>query len=108
MPTLLHEGRPTARKDHRCSCCTGLIRAGLPYVRETYVGDGHVYDWLVCDPCDALDSVVWRWADRPADEGIDRDDYIEWAREHLSDPQHGDAAHALLVRAGQPVEDGDR
>ena len=106
MPTLLHEARPTARKDHRCSCCGGPIRMGLPYRRETYVYDGHVYDWLVCDPCEELTDLVWGWVAPFPDEGINRDDYIEWAREHRDDPKRGAAARALLIRAGHPTQDG--
>lgn len=106
MPTLLHSAHPAARKVHRCNCCTGEILAGTAYCRETYVYDGHVYDWKACAGCEPLNDVVWSWVSRYADEGIDQDDYIEWARDHRDDPNHGEAARALLVRAGQPVEGG--
>lgn len=106
MPNLLRDARSTARKSHRCDCCGVEIPAGTVYVRETYVYDNRVYDWKVCDPCDAVSVAVWLWVNRPADEGVDRDDYIEWASEHRDDPKHGNAARALLSRAGLPVEDG--
>lgn len=105
MPTFLHSARPKARKVHCCRCCGGDIPAGVEYCRETYVYDGRVYDWKVCGPCEPLNVEVWTWADRP-DEGIGVEEYVEWARDHRDDPQHGEAARALLVRAGQPVEDG--
>ncbi len=101
MPTLLHSERPKARKVHRCNCCTGEIPAGIQYCRETYVYDGRVYDWKVCAPCEPLTDIVWSWMGCYADEGIDRDDYIEWAQDHQADPTHGEAARALLARAGQ-------
>ena len=108
MPTLLHEARPTARKEHRCSCCSGAIRSGLPYKRETYVYDGHVYDWKVCEPCEPVTDLVWGWVAPFPEEGINFEDYVEWARDHRADPKHGEVARALLLRAGQPVEGGDR
>ena len=106
MPNLLRDARATARKSNRCDCCGVEIPAGTVYVRETYVDDNRVYDWKVCDPCDAVSATVWRWVDRLSDEGIDRDDYIEWASEHRDHPQHGEAARALLSRAGIPLDGG--
>lgn len=106
MPALLRAAYPVALKVHRCNCCTGEIPVGRPYCRETYVYDGHVYDWKACAGCDPLSGLVWSWVNRYADEGIDHDDYIEWAQEHRDDPTHGEAARALLARAGQPIEGG--
>lgn len=106
MPTFLHAARPMARKVHRCSCCTGEIPTGTAYCRETYVYDGHVYDWKTCGGCEPLTDVVWSWVSRYADEGIDQDDYIEWAQDHRADPVHGASARALLARSGD-TEDGE-
>jgi hypothetical protein len=106
MPTLLREARPTARREHRCSCCGGSIDMGVAYCRETYVYDGHVYDWKVCAPCGPVTHLVWDWAGPYQDEGIGLDDYVEWALEHRTAPKHGPAARALLARAGRPAEGG--
>lgn len=98
MPTLLRERRPTARKTHHCEDCNGPIPVGTKYNRATLIYDGHVYDWVTCDPCDALVNTVWRWVDPVSDEGIGRDEFLEWAREHLDDPEHGEAARQFLAR----------
>lgn len=96
-PTLLRESRPTARKDHSCEDCFGPIPKGTTYRRATLVYDGHVYDWLECDPCEALAPTVWHWSYSP-DEGVGPDEFLEWAEEHRDDPQHGEAARAFLAR----------
>jgi hypothetical protein len=99
MPTLLHEARPTARKDHRCSCCNGAIRVGQPYSRDTFVYDGRVYDWLTCPGCEPLRAIVWDWSTAMYDEGLGADDYREWASDNQDDPVHGEAARAFLARS---------
>lgn len=98
MPTLLRSTKPRARKPHRCSDCYATIPVGMTYRRDTFVYDGHAYDWLVCPDCAPIESVVWRWADPFGDEGIGPETYEDWAREHRDDPEHGEAASALLAR----------
>lgn len=100
MPTCLREANPVARKAHRCDCCNGHIEPGERYHRSTNLYDGRVYDFRCCNGCDGLTSVVWDWAGRP-DEGVNCEDFIEWAQgEHESDGVHATAARALLGRAG--------
>lgn len=99
MPELLRESRPKARKDHHCSCCTGLIPAGTTYGRETLIYDGRIYDWLTCDGCEGLTYIVYEWAYCP-DEGVGPEEYTEWAEENRDDPEYGKAARAYLARAG--------
>jgi hypothetical protein len=99
VTTLLRERRPTARKRHHCEDCNGLIPAGTAYHRATLIYDGAIYDWVTCDDCDQLVSTVWRWVDPVHDEGVGRDEFLEWAEAHLDDPEHGDAARAFLARA---------
>jgi hypothetical protein len=65
-------------------------------VREVYVYDGRAYDWVSCQACNELANAVWQWSNR--DEGIDADDYAEWADGHIDHPEHGEAARAYLDR----------
>lgn len=98
MPDLLREKTVTARKAHECMTCTATaIRPGETYVRTTYVYDGHLYDWVQCTECDQISGLVYNWSSDP-DEGVGRDDFMEWAREHHDDPRHGEAARAYLAR----------
>lgn len=98
MITVLRQVRPTARKPHRCDDCYTTIHAGTPYHRDTLVYDGAVYDWVTCDECDALVTLVWRWVDPTGDEGVGQPEFTDWAHEHRTDPVHGDAARRYLDR----------
>lgn len=107
MPVLLREKTFVARKAHRCDTCEATaISAGESYSRQTYVYDGRVYDWVQCGACRAIAGDVFTWMEGWYDEGISRDDYLEWAREHKDHPVHGEAARAYLTRTGH-VPAGD-
>jgi len=96
-PQLLAEKTVTARKPHACMTCnTVAIQSGIQYRRSTYVYDGRVYDWVQCLPCQAVADLVWQWAN--GQDGIDADDYAEWADEFQEHPKHGEAARAHLAR----------
>lgn len=97
MPNLLKSKKVTARKVHSCATCGGgAIQPGQTYQRDTYVYDGRVYDWVMCEECEALASRVFAWVSY-AEDGIGSEDYEEWAREHeSSDPD----ALAYIVRRG--------
>lgn len=98
MSQLISRKTVTARKSHRCRNCNAtVIQPGSEYVRETYVYDGRIYDWVSCDPCEKLTPLVWEWWYRP-DEGVGADEFLDWAHEHVDDPKHCDAAQAYLER----------
>ena len=106
--TLLHEARPKARKSHRCSLCTGLIKPGETYQRDTLVFDGRVYDWLTCPRCetDEISDRVAVWSYANQDEGYDAYTAHEWATETARYPGHPDdmaTARRFLNRAN-PTE----
>lgn len=102
MPLLLREKTVVARKGHLCDTCeTTAISVGETYSRQTYVHDGRVYDWVQCESSRAIAGLVFTWMEDWYDEGISRDDYVEWAREHRDHPLHGDAARAYLSRASR-------
>lgn len=48
------ERKVTARKDHRCSCCGGRIRAGEVYVRHFSVFEGDVSAEKSCAACEEM------------------------------------------------------
>ncbi|WP_238840752.1 hypothetical protein [Prescottella equi] len=105
MPTLLSRKSRTARKAHACMTCHSAIRPATEYVRETFLHDGQIYDWVSCQPCRDMFDLVWSWA--YADDGIDADHYAEWADEFEDDPQHGETAHAFLERRRNAAEASD-
>ncbi|KSU80770.1 hypothetical protein AS032_08280 [Rhodococcus qingshengii] len=78
------------------TCNTVAIQSGVQYRRTTMVYDGRVYDWVQCQPCDAIRNSVWQWSNN--DDGIDADDYSEWADEFQDHPTLGEAARAHLAR----------
>lgn len=97
MSTVLSSKRVTARKPHRCSCCSvECIQPGQVYQRDSVLNDGRVYDWVTCSPCAAIFDTVWDWAGSPYDEGIGPDHYAEWADDLKG---HDPRADAYLARA---------
>ena len=77
----LAKTQPRARKAHRCANCSARIHPGETYSRQTNVYDGRIYDWVSCDPCEAIFQTIWDWAGRP-DEGICSDTFFDWALDH--------------------------
>lgn len=62
MPELLRSKKVTARKAHSCATCyAAAIQPGQSYQRDTYVYDGHVYDWVMCEACHSIASRVFAW-----------------------------------------------
>lgn len=98
MPQLLSSRTVTARVPHPCETCGAYaIAPGDRYVREALVYDGRAYTWVQCLPCNGLSASVWEWTGEP-EEGVDRDDYYEWATVSLDDPDVGGRAAAYLRR----------
>lgn len=99
---LLHEGRPTARKTHRCSLCTGPISLGETYSRQTLVYDGQVYDWLECSACEAdeIVSLVAEWT--YSEDGINPEAAYEWATDTARYSRRPADILPALPRPGKP------
>lgn len=95
----LRSATPVARKTHRCDWCYVTIQPGTRYHRSTNIYDDRLYDWLSCLACEALCPEAWDWAGRP-DEGIGEDMFAEWAHDHHTDAEHGQAARDYLARRG--------
>jgi len=45
------ESEHTARKQHRCDCCRGVIRPGERYTKTFWIGDGRACSEKSCAPC---------------------------------------------------------
>lgn len=94
------------------TCLTTAIQPGQEYKRATYVLDGRIYDWVMCDECRACSSYVFEWCSY-VEDGIGETDYDEWAYdtgwEADSDPatqtDEQKAAIAYLVRRRKMVVD---
>ena len=99
-PQLLRETRPTARKLHECSTCSGLIPPGDAYYRRSLVFDDRVYDWLECTPCDDDDVVNRAYLWGVSVDGVDADHVMEWATEQVihGSPDDQRAAKNFLER----------
>ena len=106
IPQLLREARPTARKAHCCSLCTGPISSGETYSRQTLVYDGQVYDWLECSACEA-DEIITLVAEWTREDGIDPEIAHEWATETARYPRcpaDSLAAKRYLDRANRSAD----
>lgn len=87
MPTLLRSKQVKARKAHPCRTCAGYAaQPGDIYTRETYVFDGHVYDWMQCELCISMIRDIVDWA-MYTEDGINLDHYADWVDEHPDDPR---------------------
>ncbi len=54
MPTVYACDRPTARKEHKCYECRGVIRVGEKYHKHHGIWDGSASTYKVCNECEAL------------------------------------------------------
>ncbi len=99
VDAVLSDRTLKARKVHYCETCeTGRIQPSQEYRKTVYVYDGRIYSWVQCDDCRPLQATVYDWRGEP-DEGVGRDDYIEWADEHPNDER----AVAYLARVRVPA-----
>lgn len=97
MSQILRDTHPVARKTHRCSLCFTKIQPGEQYRRTVLLGDDGLYEWLSCQPCEAVAVQVVAWLADPR-EGYTEEDAAEWSRAHLGDPEQGALADAYLTR----------
>jgi len=54
MPTVYACDRPTARKEHKCCECQGVIRAGEKYHKHHGIWEGEPETYKVCEDCESL------------------------------------------------------
>lgn len=58
FPTAYRMVKRTARKEHRCCECQGVIQSGETYIYHSGVWDGLAASFKVCQECEALRNQV--------------------------------------------------
>lgn len=89
-PSVFDESTPTARKEHRCSECGGVIAKGVKYKRVFGVWDGCADSFKICPACDELRE---RIVEHELAEGCDEDEsHCPFGQlgQYLADHQHPD------------------
>ena len=81
--TVLKESTPTARKEHKCMFCGGIIKVGEKYDRQTCVYEGSVYDWIAHCECSILASELDMYDG--CDEGLNNEGFIECVKQYVYD-----------------------
>ena len=80
---VLRNTTPTARKEHTCEFCGGIIAIGEKYERQTNNYDGILYDWVChCECCKVASGLDMYDG---CDEGLDSDGFIESLNEYVYD-----------------------
>lgn len=87
MPTILKESKPTARKEHRCDYCNGIIKIGTRYHRDTLIYDDKPYDWCCHSECSEIthDLKMWDWVRY---EGLSQQEFIDCVNEYIYDTHY--------------------
>ncbi|MCP4141288.1 MAG: hypothetical protein GY755_13560 [Chloroflexi bacterium] len=86
---VLRNLTPTARKEHKCEFCGGVIAIGEKYERQTNNYDGKLYDWVCHCECSQVASEL-RMFDYCDDDGLDRDGFIESLNQYVYDNHYDD------------------
>nr|DAY26469.1 MAG TPA: hypothetical protein [Caudoviricetes sp.] len=82
MTEVIHERSPRSRGRVRCNDCGRRIPNGEQYRQSTVVGDGMIWNWRECQPCQRAVPHVLRWLGHFSD-GYNDDDFAEWADEAM-------------------------
>lgn len=78
---VLKNSKPTARKEHKCMFCGGIIKVGEKYDRQTCVYEGSVYDWIAHCECSSLAHKLDMYDD--CDEGLNGEGFIENVNQYV-------------------------
>lgn len=76
LETLQFAQKVTARNDHRCNYCNGIIPKGSSYDRSTHKFDGTVYSWKSHLSCGAIASKLEMFENSSGD-GVTMDFFQE-------------------------------
>jgi hypothetical protein len=85
----LNRSYPTARKEHKCMFCGGVINVGDKYERQTNIYDGQIYDWVCHLECQKITGLL-NMFDYCNDEGITTECFQESICEWLYDHHYND------------------
>lgn len=89
MITELNISYPTARKEHKCMFCGGIIKVGEKYERQTLIYDNQIYDWVCHLECKEA-TVLLDMFDYGIGEGIDGEHFVECLQEWMFDKHYND------------------
>ena len=85
MVQILKDTYPTARKEHRCQLCGGIIHKGEKYHRQSCAYEGRAYDFINHKKCENIMSELDMFG-RTWHDGVDMgvfDEFTWDAVEHL-------------------------
>ena len=82
MPVELNITHPTAKKEHKCMFCSGTIKVGEKYERQTLIYDNQIYDWVCHLECKEVTGLL-NMFDNDMGEGINGEDFAEYLQEWL-------------------------
>ena len=85
MVEVLKDSYPTARKEHHCQLCGGVIKKGERYHRQSCVLDGQAYDFINHTKCEKIASKLDMFG-RTWSDGVDSgvfDEFVWDAIEYL-------------------------
>lgn len=99
MTETIRERSPRSRGRVRCDDCGRRIPKGEQYSQYTVVGDGMIWNWRECQPCETASWHVLRWMGYYSDGYYNADDFQEWASELLD---YGGTPYALFLDDGAP------
>lgn len=83
MIEVIHERSPRSRGRVRCNDCGRRIPKGEQYLQSTLVGDGMIWNWRECHPCQDTVPHVLRWLGYFSDGYYTDYDFHEWAHEAM-------------------------
>lgn len=99
MSAIIRERSPRSRGCVRCDDCGRRIPEGEQYGQSTVVGDGMIWNWRECQPCQDAVPHVLRWLGNFSDGYYNADDFQEWASELLD---YKGTPYGLFLDDGAP------
>lgn len=90
MPVELKTTHPTARKEHKCMWCCGIIKIGEKYERQTNLYDGQIYDWVAHLECKEVTGLLNMFDYDYNGEGINENDFQESIQQYLYEHHYND------------------
>lgn len=99
MSEIIRERSPRSRGCVRCDDCGRRIPEGEQYGQSTVVGDGMIWNWRECQPCQDAVPHVLRWLGNFSDGYYNADDFHDWAHEAMG-CYH--TPHSLFLDDGAP------
>ena len=89
MITELKRSYPTAKKEHKCMCCGGVINVGDKYERQTNIYDGQIYDWVSHLECQKIAGLL-NMFDYDMGDGVDEECFVQCLQDWLYEHHYND------------------